>query len=148
MAIRISAFGMSFDISMVAKSNVHKTTLIGAHGLKAHRTMLTDGALSSTLGHLNKLVVATAPITLNIDDDGKTESKLTANQEREDRLERLKSATMATDKHREIRSGYVKNDLTVITLIFIDGRIGGIKVAQDIPQDGDGDVNHAVKFIV
>ena len=55
---------------------------------------------------------------------------------------------MPTNKHCKIGCGDIENQLTLVALILINRRIIGIKMREDQPDDGDGDIGNRVQLII
>ena len=100
------------------------------------------------MSKINDLVMTTALVPLDINDDRIAETEFTAHQQREHGLQRIKRATMATNKHSKIRCRHVEDELTVIALILIDRSTFSIKVRQDLTKDGDGNISDGVKLLI
>lgn len=92
--------------------------------------------------------MATAPISLNINNDWIPKTELTADKERHHRLQRLKRPTMTTDKNRQIGSRHIENQLTFISFVFIDRRVVGIKVSEDSTNDGNRRIGNRVELFI
>lgn len=139
---------MSFNGSVIAKRDMHQTTLVGTHRRKSDGPMLTHGTGGSRVGHRSNLVITTALITLNVNHHRITESQATAHNQREHSLQRLKRTTVTPDKHREIRSSNIENQLAVIALILIDRGIFGIEMLQDIANHRQRNISDGIELII
>lgn len=139
---------MRIDTIIIAQSNVNKTTLIGAHRRKAHSTMLAGCTRGSRVSHRYHFVVAPGLVPLDINSNRIAESKLPAHQKGEQRLQRLECTTMPSNEDSEIGGGDIKNEFTFITLILVNGGIGGIKECEQVAQYGYGDVGDRIKLFV
>ena len=148
MAIRIRALGMRVNGIVAAKGNVNQTTLIGIHGRQGNTLMSADGALGSGLGHGSDLVLSAALITLDVDDDRIPKAKLAAHQQREHNLKGIEGASMATNENSKIRSSYIQDQLTLVTLILIDGRVRRIEVRKDRTQNGNSNIGNGVELLI
>lgn len=148
MTLRINTLRMRLNPSVVTQGKVHQTALIRSHRRKTYRSLLADSTAGSTLGHLDNLIMATALVALDINHNREAEAELAAHQQREHRLERLERTTMATNQHRKIGSSHIKNDLTVVTLVLVDGRVSGIKMSEQLAKDRYGKINDRIGLLV
>ena len=146
--LRVDSLRMCIDTIILTKGDVNKAALISRHRRKVDRTTLRDSSRCSTLSHRNDLVVTTALVALNINRHGITEAKLSAHKQRNKRLKGLERAAMPANKHREIGRGDIENQLALVTLILINRRVIGIKMGEDRPDDGDGDIGDRVQLII
>ena len=148
MTIGIRALGMSVNGIVAAKGNVNQSTLIGIHGRQGNTLMSANGALGSGLRHGSNLVLSAALITLDVHDDRIPKAKLAAHQQRKHDLKSIKGTTMTPNENSKIRSGNIQNQLTLVALILIDRRVGGIEVRKDGTQDGNRDIGNGVELLV
>ncbi len=148
MAIRVRTLGMCIDCIITTKRNVNQSALIGIHGRQGNALMSTDCTLGSRLSHSGNLVLTTALVTLNIDDNRIPKAELTANQQREHNLKGIKRTSMATNENSKIRSSYIQNQLALIAFIFIDRRVGGIEVRKDGTQNRNRNIGNGVEFLI
>ena len=110
--------------------------------------MSANSALGSGLGHRSNLVLSTALITLDVDDDRIPKAKLAAHQQGEHNLKSIKGTSMTANENSKIRSGYVQNQLALVTLILIDGRVRRIEVRKDGTQNGNSHIGNGVELLV
>ena len=148
MAIRVRALGVSIDCIITTKRNMNQSTLIGIHRRKRHTLMSTDSALGSRLSHGGNLVLTAALVSLDIHYNRIPKAKLAAHQQREHNLKGIKGATMTANENSKIGSRYIQNQLTLVTLILIDGRVGGIEVRKDGTQDGNRNIGNGVELLI
>lgn len=83
--------------------------------------MSANSALGSGLGHRSNLVLSTALITFDVDDDRIPKAKLATHQQGEHNLKSIEGTSMTANENSKIRSSYVQNQLALVTLILIDG---------------------------
>lgn len=148
MAIGIRALRMCVDSIVTTKGNMNQSTFIGIHGRQGNTLMSANSALGSGLGHRSNLVLSTALITLDVDDDRIPKAKLTAHQQGEHNLKSIKGTSMTANENSKIRSGYVQNQLALVTLILIDGRVRRIEVRKDGTQNGNSHIGNGVELLV
>ena len=148
MTIRVRTLGMSVDRVIAAKGNVNQSALIGIHRRKRDALVSAHGSLGRGLSHRRNLVLTAALITLNVHHNRIPKAKLAAHQQGEHNLESIKSATMTADKDGKIGSSYIQNQLTLVALILIDRRVGGIEVRKDGTQNGNRNIGNGVKFLI
>ncbi len=55
---------------------------------------------------------------------------------------------MTTNKNSQVGSGDVQNQLALVALILIYGRVGGIEESKQIAHNGDGHVGNSVELLV
>lgn len=55
---------------------------------------------------------------------------------------------MTTNENSKIRSGYVQNQLALVTLILIDGRVRRIEVRKDGTQNGNSHIGNGVELLI
>ena len=110
--------------------------------------MSTDGALGSRLSHGGNLVLSTALITLDVDNDRIPKAKLTTHQQREHNLKSIEGTTMTANENSEIRSSYIQNQFTLVTLILIDRRVRRIEVRKDGTQNGNSNIGNGVELLI
>ena len=55
---------------------------------------------------------------------------------------------MTANENSKIGSRYIQNQLTLVTLILIDGRVGGIEVRKDGTQDGNRNIGNGVELLI
>lgn len=92
--------------------------------------------------------MAAAPIPLDIDNHRIPESKLAADQKGNHRLQRLERSTMTTDKDRQIRCRHIENQLALVTLVLVDGRVVSIEMSENGAHDGNSSVGNGIELIV
>ena len=139
---------MGFNSSIIAKRDMHQTTLVGTHRRKSNRPMLTHGTGGSRVGHRSNLIIATALITLDINHHRITEPQATAHNQREHRLQRLKRTTVTPDEYSQIGSSNIEDQLAVIALILIDRGIFGIKMLQNIANHRQRNISDGIKLLI
>lgn len=139
---------MSVNGIVAAKGNVNQSTLIGIHGRQGNTLMSANGALGSGLRHGSNLVLSAALITLDVHDDRIPKAKLAAHQQREHNLKGIEGTSVTPNENSKIRSRYIQNQLTLVALILIDRRVGGIEVRKDGTQDGNRDIGNGVELLV
>lgn len=148
MTIGIRALRMRVDSIVATKGNMNQPTFIGIHGRQGNTLMSANSALGSGLGHRSNLVLSTALITLNVDDDRIPKAKLAAHQQGEHNLKSIKGTSMTANENSKIRSGYVQNQLALVTLILIDRRVRRIEVRKDGTQNGNSHIGNGVELLV
>lgn len=148
MAIWIRALGMSIDGIIATKGNVNQSTLVGIHGRQGNTLTSADGTLGSRLSHGGNLVLTAALITLDVHDDRIPKAKLTTHQQREHNLKGIEGTSMTPNENSKIRSGYIQDQLALVTLILIDGRVRRIEVRKDRTQNGNRDIGDGVELII
>ena len=55
---------------------------------------------------------------------------------------------MTANEHRKIITSDIKDQLALITFIFIDRNLTNIKVLQDVFESGNGGVSNKIKFFI
>ena len=55
---------------------------------------------------------------------------------------------MTTDQNSKIRRGHIEDKLALVTLILIDGGVGGVKETQQGAKDRDGNISYRIEFFV
>ena len=148
MAIGIRTLGMRVDGIIATKGNVNESTLVGIHRRERNTLMGADGTLSCRLGHGCNLVLSTALIALNVDDNRIPKTKLAAHQQREQNLESIEGTSMTANKNGKIRSSYIQDQLALVALILIDGRVRRIEVRKDGTQNGNSNIGDGVEFLI
>ncbi len=148
MAIGIRALRVCVDSIVATKGNMDQSTFIGIHGRQGNTLMSANSTLGGGLGHRCNLVLSTALITLNVDDDRIPKAKLAAHQQREHNLKGIEGTSVTTNENSKIRSGYVQNQLTLIALILIDGRVRRIEVRKDGTQNGNSHIGNGVELLI
>lgn len=148
MAIGIRTLGMRVDGIIATKGNVNESTLVGIHRRERNTLMGANGTLSSGLGHRCNLVLSTALIALDVDDNRIPKTKLAAHQQREHNLEGIKGTSMTANKNGKIRSSYIQDQLALVALILIDGRVRRIEVRKDGTQNGNSNIGDGVEFLI
>ncbi len=148
MAIGIRALRMRVDSIVATKGNMNQSTFISIHGRQGNTLMSANSALGSGLGHRSNLILSTALITLDVDDDRIPKAELAAHQQREHNLKGIKGTTMTANENSKIRSGYVQNQLALVTLILIDGRVRRIEVQKDGTQNGNSYIGNGVELLI
>ena len=83
---KLSAFRMRIDGIVATERDVNQPALIGVHRGKGNTVTLPNSTSGSGLSHRDHLITTTAFVTLDVDGDGITESKLTTHEQREERL--------------------------------------------------------------
>ena len=148
MAIRVRTFRMGIDGIIATKCNMDQSSLIGIHRRKRNTLMGTDGTLGGRLSHRGNLVLTTALVALNVNHNRIPKAKLAAHQQREHDLKSIKGTSVTTNENSKIRSGYVQNQLTLIALILIDGRVRRIEVRKDGTQNGNSHIGNGVELLI
>lgn len=148
MAIGIRSLRMRVDSIVTTKGNMNQSTFIGIHGRQGNALMSANSALGSGLGHRSNLVLSTALITLDVDDDRIPKAKPAAHQQGEHNLKSIKGTSMTANENSKIRSGYVQNQLALVTLILIDGRVRRIEVRKNGTQNGNSHIGNGVEFLI
>lgn len=139
---------MGFNSSVIAKRDMHQTTLVGTHRRKSNRSMLTHGTGGSRVSHRSNLIIATALITLDINHHRITEPQAAAHNQREHRLQRLKRTTVTPDEYSQIGSSNIEDQLAVIALILIDRGIFGIKMLQNIANHRQRNISDGIELLI
>lgn len=148
MAIRVRTLRMSIDSIIATKCNVNQSTFVGIHGRQGNTFMSANSALGSGLGHRSNLVLSTALITFDVDDDRIPKAKLATHQQGEHNLKSIEGTSMTANENSKIRSSYVQDQLALVTLILIDRRVGGIEVRKDGTQDGNRNIGNGVELLI
>ena len=148
MAIRVRTLRMGIDGIIATKCDMNQSALISIHGRKRNTLMSTDGTLGGRLSHRGNLVLPTTLIALDVDDDRIPKAKLAAHQQREHNLKSIEGTSMTTNENSKIRSGYVQNQLALVTLILIDGRVRRIEVRKDGTQNGNSHIGNGVELLI
>lgn len=148
MAIGIRALGMRVDSIVATKSNMDQSTFIGIHGRKRNTLMSADGTLGSRLSHGGDLILTATLVSLDVHYNRIPKAKLAAHQQREHNLKSIKSATMTANENSKVGSRYIQNQLTLVALILIDRRVGGIEVRKDGTQDGNRNIGNGVELLI
>ena len=148
MAIGIRALRMRINSIVTTKGNMNQSTFIGIHGRQGNTLMSANSALGSGLGHRSNLVLSTALITLDVDDDRIPKAKLATHQQGKHNLKSIEGTSMATNENSKIRSGYVQNQLALVTLILIDGRVRRTEVRKDGTQNGNSHIGNGVELLI
>lgn len=148
MAIGVRALRMRVDSIVTTKGNMNQSTFVGIHRRQGNTFMSANSALGSGLGHRSNLVLSTALITFDVDDDRIPKAKFAAHQQREHNLKGIKGATMTANENSKVGSRYIQNQLTLVALILIDRRVGGIEVRKDGTQDGNRNIGNGVELLI
>lgn len=148
MAIGVRALRMRVDSIVTTKGNMNQSTFVGIHGRQGNTLMSANGTLGGGLGHRSNLVLSTALITLDVNDDRIPKAKLAAHQQREHNLKSIKGTSVTTNENSKIRSGYVQNQLTLVALVLINRRVGGIEVRKDGTQNGNRNIGNGVELLI
>ena len=148
MAIGVRALRMRVDSIVTTKGNMNQSTFVGIHRRQGNTFMSANSALGSGLGHRSNLVLSTALITFDVDDDRIPKAKFAAHQQREHNLKGIKGATMTANENSKVGSRYIQNQLTFVALILIDRRVGGIEVRKDGTQDGNSNIGNGVELLI
>ena len=79
-ALRISAFGMGFNLRVLPERDMNQSTFISTHRRQGHGAILLEGTVGSRDSHRNNLIVPTALVSFNINNNGIPESELPAHK--------------------------------------------------------------------
>ena len=148
MAIGIRALRMRVDSIVTTKGNMNQSTFISIHGRQGNTLMSANSALGSGLGHRSNLILSTAIITLDVDDDRIPKAELAAHQQREHNLKGIKGTTMTANENSKIRSRNIQNQLTLVALVLINRRVGGIEMRKDGTQNGNRNIGNGVELLI
>lgn len=148
MAIGVRALRMRVNGIVTTKGNMNQSTFVGIHRRQGNTFMSANSALGSGLGHRSNLVLSTALITFDVDDDRIPKAKLATHQQGEHNLKSIEGTSMTANENSKIRSSYVQNQLTLVALILIDRRVGGIEVRKDGTQDGNRNIGNGVELLI
>ena len=148
MAIRVRTFRMGIDGIIATKCNMNQSALISIHGRKRNTFMSTDGTLGGRLSHRGNFVLTAALVALNVNHNRIPKAKLAAHQQREHNLKGIEGTSMTTDENSKIRSSYIQNQLALVALILIDGRVRRIEVRKDGTQNGNSDIGNGVELLI
>ena len=148
MAVRVRTLRMSIDGIITTKCNVNQSALVGIHGRQGNTLMSANGALGSGLRHGSNLILSAALITLDVHDDRIPKAKLAAHQQREHNLKGIEGTSMTPNENCKIRSGYIQDQLALVTLILIDGRVRRIEVRKDGTQNGNSNIGDGVELLI
>lgn len=55
---------------------------------------------------------------------------------------------MTANENSEIRSSYIQNQFTLVTLILIDRRVRRIEVRKDGTQNGNSNIGNGVELLI
>lgn len=139
---------MRVDSIVTTKGNMNQSTFVGIHRRQGNTFMSANSALGSGLGHRSNLVLSTALITFDVDDDRIPKAKLATHQQGEHNLKSIEGTSMAANENSKIRSSYVQDQLALVALILIDRRVGGIEVRKDGTQDGNSNIGNGVELLI
>ena len=148
MAIGVRALRMRVDSIVTTKGNMNQSTFVGIHGRQGNTFMSANSALGSGLGHRSNLVLSTALITFDVDDDRIPKAKLATHQQGEHNLKSIEGTSMTANENSKVGSRYIQNQLTLVALILIDRRVGGIEVRKDGTQDGNRNIGNGVELLI
>lgn len=148
MAIGVRALRMRVDSIVTTKGNMNQSTFVGIHRRQGNTFMSANSALGSGLGHRSNLVLSTALITFDVDDDRIPKAKLATHQQGEHNLKSIEGTSVTTNENSKIRSSYVQDQLALVTLILIDRRVGGIEVRKDGTQNGNSHIGNGVELLI
>lgn len=76
---------------------MNKTAFIGIHGRKGNGAVLTNCTRSRGVGHRYNLVMAATLVAFHVNNNWIPETKLTANQERNENLQGFESTSMTSN---------------------------------------------------
>lgn len=147
VTLGILALRMSGNISVIDKSKVNKTTLIGVHRLETNLTR-TLGTRSSRPSNRLNLLLPTILVALNVNNDGEVEAKTLTNDRRDDELKSVEHATVAANENCQVTAINVENELSLVTIVLIDGGLSLTKALEDITNHANGEVGDGVKLVV
>lgn len=148
MAIGVRALRMRVDSIVTTKGNMNQSTFVGIHGRQGNTFMSANSALGSGLCHRSNLVLSTALITFDVDDDRIPKAKLATHQQGEHNLKSIEGTSMTANENSKIRSSYVQDQLALVTLILIDGRVRRIEVRKDGTQNGNSHIGNGVELLI
>ena len=140
--------GSSLDASVITKSNMDDTTLVRSHWTKLNASMSRSRLLCGRASKGLKLLTLTALIPFNIDNDRVTETNDANRNDGNQELESIKGTTMTTNKNRKIVASDIKDELTVVAFILVDGDLTNIEVFKDVLQCRNCSVGNEIKFFI
>ena len=89
MAIRVRTLRMGIDGIIATKCDMNQSALIGIHRRQGNNLMSANSALGGGLCHRSNLVLSTALIALDVNDDRIPKAKLAAHQQRKHNLKSI-----------------------------------------------------------
>ena len=121
--------------------------LVGVHGGQGNATLLA-GTLCSRKSNGLKLLLATGLVALDVHHDGVVELDAAAHQGGQHHLKGIQGTAVTTDENREVTTVDVKNELTLVTVVLVDGRLSLAKEGQNLLQIVNGEVGDLVGLLV
>ena len=148
MACTAFSFRSSFDAFFVTKRDVNNATLIRSHGTKLNAPVLGASTMSCRVCKVLKLFALTALVTFDIYDDGIAEAHRTRCDSRNKELERIERFAMTANQDGKITARNIKDELTFIAVILIDGNVAYIEILQDVLQGSNSGVRNSIDFLI
>ena len=92
--------------------------------------------------------MASTLISFHVNNNRIPKAKLATNQKRNENLQGFESASVTSNQDSKIRSGNVKNKLSVVTIVLINRRGFGIEMSENGAKDRYGNICNSIEFLV
>lgn len=145
--IRVLTLRVGGNGVIVDKGKVNKPALISVHGSHGNSSLLASLRSSSPSKTLN-LRLPAGLIALDINNDGIVKLKPAAHQGRKNHLKRIKRATMAANKYREIPAVNIKDQLAVIAVVLVDRALSLTKETEELAKILNSDIRNLIGLII
>ena len=142
------SFRSSFNAFFVTKRDMNNATLVRSHRTKLDAPVLGARAMSCRIRKVLKLLALTALVAFDIYDDGITEAHCTRRDSRNKELECIERFAMAANQDGKIAACDIKNQLTFIAVVLIDGNVAHIKILQDVLQGSNSGIRNSIDFLI
>jgi hypothetical protein len=146
--VRIIALRVCGDLRIISQSKVNQTTVVRIHGSKLDAGTMTLSTRSSVESHLLNLLLSTATITLNVDDDRIVELETAAQKGGDNRLKSLKRAPMATNENSKVTTAHIKDELTFVTIVLINGGVSLTEEIENTAEILNSDVGNTIGLVI
>ena len=122
--VGILTLRMRGDLGILTQGKVNQATVIGIHRSKLDARTVALGTRGSIASHLLNLLLGTDAIALDIDHDVILELKLATQERSNNGLKSFERAPVTSDENSKITTVHIKDELTLLAVILIDGGVG------------------------
>ena len=132
---------------IIDQGKVDDPALVCIHGSKSHTALLAR-TLGSGQRDAAELLLTARLIALDVHDDRIVEVDVGAHERGEDHLESIERATVAADEHGKVSAVDIEDELAVIAIVLIDGRMLLTKKGKDLPKIPNCHVGDLIHLVV
>ena len=147
--VRVYTLRECFNTIIISQIHVNQTALVWTHGPELHISVLAASTGSGRRSQSFELLALAMLIALDINGNRITETKLAEGDSRQHQLQRIQSAsTTANQNCKVITANDIKDNLTLVTLVFVDLHTMHIKETKNFFKRVDSSISYMIEFFI